>query len=276
MQSSEKPFTFVSLNRYSETDTIMFSTRHLHKDRIVPAHWHNYIELEIVKEGTAKHFISNRSYDISEGSAYIITSSDNHMIIPTSNITLFNLSVMRGIIDPELEKYIISRPGKFHCKLETAQLSYVTELIERAENESTNAPFSALMTKNIAEELFVALIRTSDVDEVVSDPPLIQKAIITVNDRFLNQLTLREVAEELYVSPNYLGSLFKSKVGVSFNTYLTMTRLRFACGLLNSTSKSIKEIAMESGFGSTEYFLSRFKKFMKCTPTEYRELSLPM
>ena len=46
------------------------------------------------------------------------------MIIPTSNITLFNLSVMRGIIDSELEKYIISRPGKFHCRLEPAQLSF--------------------------------------------------------------------------------------------------------------------------------------------------------
>ena len=152
-------------------------------------------------------------------------------------------------------------------------MDYATALFELAQNETGTEPFSKLIKKNIAEELFVLLIRASGIDEVVSNPPLIQKAIIIVNDRFSNQLTLKDVADELYVSPNYLGLLFKNKVGVSFNTYLTMIKLKYACVLLNSTSKTVKEVAAESGFSSTEYFLSRFRKFMKCTPSEYRKLS---
>ena len=57
---------------------------------------------------------------------------------------------------------------------------------------------------------------------------------------------------------------------MSFNRYLAQTRLRFACGLLSSSDKPVKEIAFESGFGSVEYFLSTFRKYIGTTPSEWR------
>ncbi len=271
--SLEKPYKLVMLDSYKESGSVMFSTRKLSKDRVVPVHWHNYLELEIIQEGSAKHIVSNNSYNLKKGSAYIITDFDFHSLMYESDSTVLNLSIMRGIIDDTLEKYISSGVGKFHCNFDSEQLDYATTLFKLAQNETGTEPFSKLIKKNIAEELFILLLRASGVDEVVSNPPLIQKAIIIVNDRFSNQLTLKDVADELYVSPNYLGLLFKNKVGVPFNTYLTMIKLKYACMLLNSTSKTVKEVAAESGFSSTEYFLSRFRKFMKCTPSEYRKLS---
>ena len=270
----EKPYMLATLDLYKGSDAVLFSTRKLSKNRNVPVHWHNYLELEIIKEGTVKHIVSNNSYTLTKGSAYIMSDCDFHTLIPKSDFTVLNLSIMRGAIDDKLEKYIMSGVGKFRCTFDSEQIEYITTLFERGENETGTEPFSALIKKNIAEELLVLLIRASGFDDVASNPPLIQKAIIIVNDRFLNQLTLKNVADELYVSPNYLGLLFKNKVGVSFNTYLTMIRLKYACVLLNSTNKTVKEIAAESGFSSSEYFLSRFKKIMKCTPTEYRNLPL--
>lgn len=274
MQSSiERPYILATLDRYKESGSVMFSTRKFSKDRVVPVHWHNYLELEIIKEGSARHIVSNNSYNLKKGSAYIMTDCDFHSLIYESDSTVLNLSIMRGVIDDKLEKYILSGVGKFHCNFDSEQLDYATALFELAQNETGTRQFSELMKKNIAEELLILLVRASGLDEVASHPPLIQKAIIIVNDRFSNQLTLKDVADELYVSPNYFGLLFKDKVGVSFNTYLTMVRLKYACVLLNSTSKTVKEIAAESGFSSTEYFLSRFRKFMKCTPSEYRKIS---
>lgn len=271
--SFKKPYVFVTLDDKNDSEAIAFSTRKLPKGRIVPMHWHNYIELEVITEGTAEHIVSNKSYTLSKGSVYLMTSCDFHMIIPSSDMTMYNLSIKRGTIDAELDKHIINGTGKFHYTFNDEQLSYVNGLFERALRETKTDKFSALLKKNIAEELIVSLVRASDSDDIVSDTNLIQKAIIIVNDRFMQPLTLQRVADELYLSPNYLGLVFKNNMGITFNNYLTMTRLGYACGLLTSTNKTVKEVASESGFSSTEYFLSRFRKFIKCTPSEYRNLS---
>ena len=201
-----------------------------------------------------------------------MTGKDFHSIISTADFTILNLAITRGSIDEKLEKYITNSVGKFYCQLDNEQFSYFITLFEKAEKETGNEPFSAIIKKNIAEELIITVIRASGNDVEISNPPLIQKAVNLINERFLEHLTIKLVAEELFVSPNYLGLLFKNNVGVSFNSYLTMTRLKYACILLNSTNKTVKEIAADSGFGSTEYFLSRFKKTMNCTPSEYRKI----
>ena len=267
---SKKPYILATLNDCHTNEPIVFSTRNYSKGKITPIHWHNFLELEIIKEGSVRHIVSDNSYNLKKGSAYIMNDCDFHSLVFESDSTILNLSIMRGIIDDKLEKFILSGGGKLNCNFDSEQLDYVTALFKLAQKETETEPFSKLIKKNIAEELLILLIRASGIDEVVPNPPLIQKAIAIVNNRFLNHLTLKKVAEELYVSPNYLGLLFKNNVGISFNTYLTMTRLKYACILLNSTNKTVKEIASDSGFDSTEYFLSRFKKFMKCTPSEYR------
>lgn len=266
----EPEYNLVTLDRFSKTETVLFSVHEFPAGRVVPVHWHNFIELEIVLGGEADYMANNKSSVLKRGSVYIMSSCDFHTLYPKSTLTILNLSIMRGIIDPMLENLVESGVGKIHCTLDDAQLTQLTDLFRRAQNETGSEPFSALIKKNIAEELIISLIRASRIDESSSDPPLVQKAIIIVNDRFTNQLTLKDVANELFVSPNYLGTLFKSRVGVSFSCYVTMIRLRYACGLLDSTNKTVKEIALESGFGSTEYFISVFKKFMKMTPAAWR------
>lgn len=268
---SKKPYILATLNDYHTNEPIIFSTRKYPKGKITPIHWHNYLELEIIKEGSARHIVTNGTYEISKGSAYIMTGSDFHSLVATTDFTILNLAITRGVIDEKLEKSLTNSIGKFHCVLDSEHFAYLINLFETAEKETGDKPFSAIIKKNIAEELIIYVIRASGNDIEVTNPPLIQKAVNLINERFLEQLTLKQVAEELFVSPNYLGLLFKNMVGVSFNYYLAMTRLKYACVLLNSTNKTVKEIAADSGFGSTEYFLSRFKKFMKCTPSEYRK-----
>ena len=263
-------YNLITLNHYSRTETILLGWREIPSGRVIPMHWHDYIELEIVTAGEIEHIVNNTSTVVSRGSAYIMTSCDFHMLTAKSEAKLLNLSIMRGKLDPQLENYLESGVGKFNCTFSDEQLNSLVELFERGIRESGTEPFSALMKKNIAEELIITLIRACVLEDSMTVPHTVHKVINIVNDRFMNPLKLRGIADELFISPNYLGALFKSKVGVSFSRYLTMIRLRYACGLLDSTNKTITDVAIESGFASSEYFLAVFKKFMKCTPSEYR------
>ena len=99
----EKNYSLATLDCFNKTEPIMFSKRNLSKDRTVPVHWHNYLELEIIATGTAKHIVTGSNYTLSKGSAYMMTGCDFHTIIPKSDITLLNLSVTSGVIEENLE-----------------------------------------------------------------------------------------------------------------------------------------------------------------------------
>ena len=100
---------------------------------------------------------------------------------------------------------------------------------------------------------------------------MIQKTVAYIYKNFKKNLTLKSVAKEMFVTPNYLGIFFRKNMGISFNDYINMLRLKYACNMLMHTEMSVKETGFESGFGSTEYFLYIFKKHLGTTPAKYRK-----
>jgi len=115
------------------------------------------------------------------------------------------------------------------------------------------------------------MIRKSARKETYIAPLAVQKAIAYLNEHFLEKPSLAQLAEKLAFSPNYLGHLFKTQIGCTYNDYLNTLRLKYACGLLLSSKMSVKEIALFSGYSSVEYFMHIFKKRMNMTPVEYRK-----
>ncbi|MEG0901814.1 MAG: AraC family transcriptional regulator [Clostridia bacterium] len=84
------------------------------------------------------------------------------------------------------------------------------------------------------------------------------------------KLRLEDLAGVFGFNKNYLCSLFKSKIDMSFVQYLTKIRLESGCDLLRTTSFSLDEIASRSGLNDAAYFSKVFKKNMEMTPAQYR------
>jgi two-component system response regulator YesN len=85
------------------------------------------------------------------------------------------------------------------------------------------------------------------------------------------EFCLDNVAAKLYLSPNYLRSIFKQQTGESFVEYLTRRRMETAQKLLRDCSVKIGNVAEQVGFSDQHYFSLCFKKFTGLTPSEYRE-----
>lgn len=83
-------------------------------------------------------------------------------------------------------------------------------------------------------------------------------------------LTLQLLADELGVTANYLGALYKKERGESFNAELAAKRVDRAKQLLISTNKKVYDIAMEVGFSDSKYFSVTFRKATELTPSEFR------
>ena len=78
------------------------------------------------------------------------------------------------------------------------------------------------------------------------------------------------LAEEVGITPYYLGTIFKTEKGESIREYVNGIRLERACELLYETDFTVKSIAERVGFISCNHFFMSFKKKYGMTPQKYR------
>ena len=83
-------------------------------------------------------------------------------------------------------------------------------------------------------------------------------------------LTVLQLANEMHLSKNYIGSLFKKETGVSISSYLNKTRMEKAKELLKNPVNHVSEVGFLVGFDNTDYFTRKFKDYAGMTPSEYR------
>lgn len=91
-----------------------------------------------------------------------------------------------------------------------------------------------------------------------------------IHRNYRDEISLGEIAAQVYLSDSYLSHLFRKELGRTFTEYLTEVRLSHGIALLNG-SKKITEIAMEIGFPDTKAFITAFKKYYHTTPEKYRK-----
>lgn len=100
--------------------------------------------------------------------------------------------------------------------------------------------------------------------------PTVQKAINYINLNISEPHTLKSLASCCGISPSYLSSLFKQETGSTLIDYINTERVRRSAHLLESTSRSVSDIAAEVGILDVNYFARVFKKVYGITPTRYR------
>lgn len=106
---------------------------------------------------------------------------------------------------------------------------------------------------------------------LVQYTPPIQAAKNHIDQHYDQPLTIQQLAQECFLSVNYLSKCFHSQIGMSPHQYLTQTRLAAAKKLLCSSRMPIQEIAVQAGFGDVNYFIHHFKACFGTTPKQYRK-----
>jgi YesN/AraC family two-component response regulator len=84
-------------------------------------------------------------------------------------------------------------------------------------------------------------------------------------------LSLDMAANRVGLSAGYVGKLFKSVTGTSFNDYVTQLRMDKAKELLVTRTATIAQIGEMVGICNVPYFTTLFKKTFGMTPSQYRD-----
>ncbi|MCI8985328.1 MAG: helix-turn-helix transcriptional regulator [Lachnospiraceae bacterium] len=86
-----------------------------------------------------------------------------------------------------------------------------------------------------------------------------------------SSLSIKELADHVYLTPTYLSNLFKKSTGLTIGQYLVDVRIRKAKWLMKEPKLKFYQIASMVGYEDSNYFAKIFKKKTNMTPSEYKE-----
>lgn len=92
-----------------------------------------------------------------------------------------------------------------------------------------------------------------------------------IKNRFAEELTISQIAEEVYLTPTYICSIFKQETGETILEYITNIRMEQAKAFLEDLSNKTGDVCGLVGYKSQSYFSRRFKKYTGMSPKKYRD-----
>ena len=114
-------------------------------------------------------------------------------------------------------------------------------------------------------EKFNVQIRTEDFS------PCIYKALIYIKQNLSMQLSIQQIADNVFVSKSTLTKHFKKELNMSVNEYICNTIMADAERLLMTSNISIHDLSQKFGYTDQLYFSRRFKEKFGISPREYRK-----
>lgn len=102
------------------------------------------------------------------------------------------------------------------------------------------------------------------------DPDL-EQVIKYINLNYMrNDISAKQMAQKMYLNPEYFSRKFKSATGTNYSEYITNLRINKAKELLRLRNYSISQVAEMVGYQTVRYFSKVFKKHVGIMPKDYR------
>lgn len=90
-----------------------------------------------------------------------------------------------------------------------------------------------------------------------------------INRNIGSMCTVNEVADSLYMSPKYIGAVFKKRTGEGILQYQKRKKMEKALAMLKGEQYLVKEVAQYLGYDNVYYFSNIFKSYYGMSPTYF-------
>ena len=253
---------------------------------------HDSFELAAIRKGQLLFsFTGGRTATLNPGDMIIIRPRMSHRVTSPGGSTCdivvmrFQFSGTAGqeISAPSLQDFIAYLEGPAETEflpISVGLWSDVSKQINRILTEQRQSrEGTEYMTRLLVLELFVLLSRAlraqweSAVESQGRVSEYMRNARRYIDENFDQELTLRQIAGFVYLSPSYFVRAFKEAWGESPMHYLQQVKLQKAQELLSGTDQSIRDVAIRAGFSDQRRMNELFAKTLGVSPMKYRKQS---
>jgi len=244
-------------------------------------HYHPEYELTYILNGSGYRIVGNSHEHFSTGDLVLLGSNlphtwwgKNEDESPSEAIVI---QFSNAFIEPFLQlqesqsiKELLAKASRgLRWDKEEMLFHSIKELGNQAEFNRILSLLSILQTLSQKESTQLA---SDSYQNVLSKKfeSRINKVCSYLQLHFSESISLKQVADLVYMSESNFCKFFKKATSTTFSDYLNELRINEACHLLLSTEDNISKIAHDSGFESLSYFNRVFLKKMKITPSVFR------
>lgn len=107
-------------------------------------------------------------------------------------------------------------------------------------------------------------------EEINSSNHVVYQVRQYIDLHYQEDLNLNQLADQVFLSSNYLSNVFTKYTGCSLNKYIKQVRLNKASELLRTTNMKIADVGKAVGYVNTSYFIKKFQEMHGTTPEKYR------
>ena len=94
-----------------------------------------------------------------------------------------------------------------------------------------------------------------------------------MRENFRSPLSLHQLCDLFFVTPQYLCRIFSKEMGISPMAYVNRLRVEAAAREIAATTRPLSDIGADMGISNPNYFYRLFKKTTGLTPKDYRRRS---
>lgn len=232
-------------------------------------HRHEFYELEYILAGEGEQVINGVSYKFKRNYIFLTTPTDFHEVDFYNKTKLINIQFTSEIINPEIFSYI-SGPFVF----EDTDLSFYNYFAVLNEYSPLSRKHNKILFKYMLNSCLFLLVTQNKAMEgkfLYSINNYYHCTLTYIYNNFSKEITLKELAKAVNLTPEYLCKLFKKHNGQTINQYISDVRLRYASNLITNTEMTISDIAQKSGYNDVPHFTRAFKKKFNESPREMRK-----
>ena len=139
---------------------------------------------------------------------------------------------------------------------------------------ATNQPVGDAEQSRLLYNILCYLMPSVQVYAQADKDSPVQRVIQYIHAHLGEDLNLKQLAAQVYLSPSHLIRLFREETQHSPHEYIVLLRMDRAKYLLKTTSIPIKAIAFEVGYRSEASFSGAFTDRIGISPRKFRELPL--
>ena len=252
-------------------------------------HWHEGPELSVVLDGRMEYLVNDKRYILKTGDCIFVNSDALHSgrsvdggdcaylvvnfltsFLDSDPSGRFAEKYFGGAMDPDTLSSMVMESESEESKT-IAQLCHAIydATVEKREDRQMEIK-GALCTLWVTLRRKAKLL-SDDKGEATVAVARIKKAIRYMHENYRSKIGLEDIARACNLSKSEFCRCFKRITGQTPFDYLMDLRVRKSVSLLESEGCSVTEAALGSGFSGSSYYTEVFRRYMHCTPREYKK-----
>lgn len=261
---------------------------------VFPAHYHSYIEMLYATSGEFEVTLSGKRYRFVEGDMVLINSREVHQIDSMTReggeyiVIRFEPEILYSSMFDNYQElqyvlpFLLEDAGhqKVICAAELMD-SGMPELVHEIYGEYEKQEYAyELAMKNGISQIFLWVLRyfhrqgnTFTITGQTRNAMIrrLQPCLDYVKEHYAEEMRADEMAVKCQMSYSYFSRIFNEHMGRTFHDYVNYIRIREAEKLLVASQMNVTEVAVETGFSTTSYFIKQFRAFKGISPKQFQK-----